>query len=266
MRSLLAIVTLVVCSEAWAQVTLPHDLQPNTKASASKVMENFRALESAINSGDGGCSVEQVDNSAEITCADGSSAVIAGAGSVLVLPTGVQGEAPDASTIPTGDFYWEDGNGVVLGGYRTPMSDWPDSDGAARYIALMDAAGTQGYLLQDDSNQSVHPIVGTYRTAVHFTALNCEGLMISDIADFIVVSVGGEMVTFSEDLGGSTLAYSSKGIDEYVYATGSFEPISECENEPEGFVYPSPRLAVPYTPPAEWSNAAYPLKLKQHPN
>ena len=48
MRSLFAIAALVACSEVLAQVTLPHDLQPNTKASASKVMENFRALLIAI--------------------------------------------------------------------------------------------------------------------------------------------------------------------------------------------------------------------------
>ena len=71
-RSVIAIVVLVACSEALAQVTLPHDLQPNTKASASKVMENFRALESAIE-GIGGCTATQQDNSVLIECADAAS-------------------------------------------------------------------------------------------------------------------------------------------------------------------------------------------------
>ena len=69
---LILICSLLICSNAVAQVTLPHDLQPNTKASASKVMENFRALESAIE-GIGGCTATQQDNSVLIECADGAS-------------------------------------------------------------------------------------------------------------------------------------------------------------------------------------------------
>ena len=40
---------LLISSNAVAQVTLPNDLQPNTKASASKVMENFNALKEGVN-------------------------------------------------------------------------------------------------------------------------------------------------------------------------------------------------------------------------
>ena len=48
MRLLLLLLPLI-CSNAVAQVTLPNDLQPNTKASASKVMENFNALKDGVN-------------------------------------------------------------------------------------------------------------------------------------------------------------------------------------------------------------------------
>ena len=109
---------LVLCSlalmvpQVWAQVTLPHDFQPNTKASASKVMENFRALETAIE-GIGGCTATQQDNSVLIECADGTSGVLAGAGMAVVIPEGgVSGEAPDISEIPVGDFYWRMGTGL----------------------------------------------------------------------------------------------------------------------------------------------------------
>ena len=72
MRSFLAIVALVACSEAWVQVTLPHDLQPNTKASASKVMENFNALNDALPPSD--CTTDQIIKWSELykswRCAD----------------------------------------------------------------------------------------------------------------------------------------------------------------------------------------------------
>lgn len=53
MRSLLAITALSTCSGAWADVTLPNNLQKNTKASATDVMDNFNALASEVNSQDG---------------------------------------------------------------------------------------------------------------------------------------------------------------------------------------------------------------------
>ena len=100
--------------QVWAQVTLPHDLQPNTKASASKVMENFRALETAIE-GIGGCTVEQVDNSAEITCADGSTALIPGYGTVLPIVEGIVGEAP-VVPIVTGQLVLVNVNSEIIAG------------------------------------------------------------------------------------------------------------------------------------------------------
>ena len=122
MRLLLAIATLVACFEAWAQVTLPHDLQPNTKASASKVMENFRALESAIE-GIGGCTATQQDNSVLIECADGSSGVLAGAGTVVLVPEGsATGETP-TEEVACGSITLIDGNGDYLAPYGGMEAD-----------------------------------------------------------------------------------------------------------------------------------------------
>ena len=53
MRTLIAIAALVAYSGAWAQIQL-NEISNNTVADADKVMENFRALESAID-GIGGC-------------------------------------------------------------------------------------------------------------------------------------------------------------------------------------------------------------------
>lgn len=52
MRSLFAIAALVACSGAWADVTLPNNLEENTVASAADVMGNFNALASEANNQD----------------------------------------------------------------------------------------------------------------------------------------------------------------------------------------------------------------------
>ena len=72
---LLLIYSLFICSNAIAQVTLPHDLQPNTKASASKVMENFNALKEGIESlptPPSDCTTDQIIkwSGTEWTCTD----------------------------------------------------------------------------------------------------------------------------------------------------------------------------------------------------
>ena len=56
-----------------------------------------------------GCSAAQEGNSVVITCADGTSAVLPGAGSVVVVE-GTNGVTPDISNIPL-NFYVIDGNG-----------------------------------------------------------------------------------------------------------------------------------------------------------
>ena len=52
MRSLIAIAAMVACSGTWADVTLPNNLQENSVASATDVMDNFNALASEVNSQD----------------------------------------------------------------------------------------------------------------------------------------------------------------------------------------------------------------------
>ena len=52
MRTLIAIAALVACSGVWADVTLPNNLQENSVASATDVMDNFSVLADAVNSQD----------------------------------------------------------------------------------------------------------------------------------------------------------------------------------------------------------------------
>ena len=77
---------------AFAAAQVPNTFNNGEVADADKINENFSYV---LENASGGCTVEQVDNTAEITCADGSTAVVPGYGTVLVYPEGEIGEVPD---------------------------------------------------------------------------------------------------------------------------------------------------------------------------
>jgi len=112
MRNLLLSLLMIFPNSVSAQEL--HTFSNGEVADAEKINENFQyVLENATSTG--GCSAEQDGSSVVITCADGTSGVLASAGTVVLIPEGETGETPDYSTINVGEFYWVDGNGVVLG-------------------------------------------------------------------------------------------------------------------------------------------------------
>ena len=111
MRYLLLTLLLIFPSLSSAQEL--HTFSNGEVADAEKINENFEVLKSEI-SGSGGCSAEQDGSSVIISCADGTSGVLAGAGTVVVYPEGgIVGDIPVQSW-PTGTIVFEDDNGVVL--------------------------------------------------------------------------------------------------------------------------------------------------------
>ena len=88
-----------------------HTFSNGEVADAEKINENFQyVLENAT--GSGGCSAEQDGSSVVITCADGTSGVLASEGTVVVYPEGGIVGVPVQSW-PTGDV-WQD-VGCTLG-------------------------------------------------------------------------------------------------------------------------------------------------------
>ena len=124
--SLIAIAALVASVSAIAQTQVPNVFEDGTPATAAEVNENFQyVLENA--SGGGGCSATQQDNSVVIECADGTSGVIAGAGTVLVYPEGITGQPP-AIEYNTGDIVLIDNGDVILGKASRTYSSHPMFD------------------------------------------------------------------------------------------------------------------------------------------
>ena len=110
---------LLLPALSFAQV--PHTFQNGEVADAEQINQNFNYV---LENASGGCTVEQVDNTAEITCADGTTAVVPGYGTVVVYPEGLVGEAPPTE-YDTGQIVAYDANDVVLGEVKLATSNGP---------------------------------------------------------------------------------------------------------------------------------------------
>lgn len=253
-RSFTALLLLPL--SALAQTQVPNVFEDGTPALAAEVNENFQyVLENA--SGGGGCSATQQDNSVLIECADGTSGVLAGTGMAVIIPSGSVGEAPDISAIPVGNFYWQDGNGVVVSEAFGNMNNGS--------FEVRTEDGIVMSMNQSDAQQATFVGVLSY-SVLYYTEADCGG------APYIMSNLN---VThhFNEQFwlpipteieGEQTIVKSTRVTDRYHNDNFGIWEIQECENTNDQLARIGKFLA-PYTPPAEWLNAAYPLTLVQKP-
>jgi hypothetical protein len=115
--SIVTVALLSLCQVrlAFAQLNTFEAGQP---IRASEMNHNFEVVQEQIEEisssiTDAGCSATQQDNSVLIECSDGTSGVIAGAGTVVVYPEGQIGEVPLAE-YNSGEIVVVDGNGIAL--------------------------------------------------------------------------------------------------------------------------------------------------------
>ena len=226
------------------------------------VQEQIEEISSSIT--DAGCSATQQDNSVLIECADGTSGVIAGAGAVLLIPEGVVGETPDYSAVNVGEFYWADGNGVLLGiwagGRESTINQEVYTDYCPRYSCQQADYFTID-LTMDHTAQEV--FIDPYGIEVIYTQPNCEGPPLTqNRTRKLFMLDGGYAVWSAETLPSDTLLYSTKATR--YFHDGEWVDQADCVNLDE----PSPgngRFVIPYTPAPEILNAAYPVRLEQLP-
>ena len=141
MRSLIAILLLLPLS-ALAQTQVPNVFEDGTPASAAEVNANFQYV---LESASGGYSAEQVDNTAEITCADGTTAVVPGYGTVVIYGNGIMGELPPLD-YNTGAIVLKDNANVVLGevfSNRENCFDLVLNESESRYAILCNVSSSE---------------------------------------------------------------------------------------------------------------------------
>ena len=248
MRSLVAILLSLPLS-ALAQAQVPNVFEDGTPATAAAVNENFQYV---LENASGGCSVEQVDNTAEITCADGTTAVLPGYGTVVVYPEGIQGEA-SPTEYNTGQIVAYDANDVVLGEVRLATSEGPllyldrDPDDANNY--------RNGLLWLNDDAQTI-VLTGTRNTGVWFLDDACQGSPFSQYKTQLI-RYGKSYFAADFDQAGEQLLFKS-------YRRPAFSEY-EAQDCISGDYVNTGCLTRPYTPAPEILNAAYPVRLEQLP-
>jgi len=229
-----------------------HTFKNGEVADADKINQNFNYV---LENASGGCSATQQDNSVLIECADGTSGVIAGAGTVVVYPeNGIVGSSPPASW-PTGEIVWVDAKGVVLAGIR---------DSGSNTYALID----DKYLAQFFNDVGSNKVIFTAFVPkdMYYHTADCTGQPFTNDTGLLstpaIHDVDGKFLVRDEFFAANPLVYNSIRRSGSAFS-GFYTPASSCTTQ-NGALDSSLPL-VEYTPAPEILNAAYPVRLEQLP-
>ena len=226
-----------------------HTFSNGEVADAEKINENFQyVLENAT--GSGGCSAEQEGSSVVITCADGTSGVLASGGTVVVYPEGgIVGESPVQSW-PTGTIVFEDNNGVLLA-----------EASQIGNLLVFDLDNVKGTFVNLPAERVV---VTGWRSGerIYFSSEDCSGQAFGTTANMIYDRDGELAVPLPNADKQEILSNSYLKSGSGNFKTDSFTTSGPCNSE-QSVVSAYP--LVEYTPPNEFLNAAYPVALAQLP-
>ena len=219
-----------------------HTFSNGEVADAEKINENFQyVLENAT--GSGGCSAEQDGSSVVITCADGTSGVLASEGTVVTYPVG-SSPVTDISTLPTGEIVVVDANDIVLAKFRS----------GANGNYLVELATSGGYalarIINDDTANAV--TVGIYsQPTIYFQELECSGQAFVENSSYLMLGPDGEYIANSsatQRIAQVTQSRYKDGVcEKFEYASNSFYTV------------------FPYVLAQEITDAAYPARVYQLP-
>ena len=264
-RSLVALSLLPL--SALAQTQVPNVFEDGTPATAAEVNENFQYV---MENASGGCSATQQDNSVLIECADGTSGVIAGAGTVVIYPEGQVGEAPPLN-LNSGQINIVDGNET----YLAPFSQISlgDSEGLIAIDGFFeiqaDSASYLSVFYNHRESETVYVLPKGYssaNTAIAFLEPNCAGepyLSGSPLAGNHYYSFDNQYYRFPAD--GCVYDVITKSVrfeDEWSFDTGDWIPDTQCTNLTN---VTTVCVMQPITPPAAWENPVYPVDIRQEP-
>ena len=238
MRYLL--LTLLLIFPALASAQELHTFSNGEVADAEKINQNFQyVLENAT--GSGGCSAEQDGSSVVITCADGTSGVLASAGTVIVYPEGQTG-AVDLESFNTGDIVVMDANGVILAPIYKATGD--------SYTVYLGSNKTWplAYIINNDARERVELRGYGSDQFLYFVEPDCQGTTLGGNAAALVkvndeffadAGNAGELLIKSRMDGGG-VCINGERVDRF-------------------------RVFSEYTPAQELLEAAYPARLEQLP-
>ena len=225
---------------------------------ASEMNHNFEVVQEQIEEistssiTDAGCSATQQENSVLIECSDGTSGVIAGAGTVIVYPEGQIGEAPDIS-YNTGDIVVKDASDTVL----AKTSENPSC--ADIPILITESQFPTAALTNLDLTQEV-VFSSSCLPQVFFLSDDCSGIPFVE-TEYYLIDLPESFYIPNPERGRESILFSSKrrsaGINNL-----SYNQALACE---PGQYVATAMPSIPYTPAPEILNAVYPVRLEQLP-
>ena len=258
-----SIVVVALLSLCHVQLTFAqlNTFEAGQPIRASEMNHNFEVVQEQIQEistssiTDAGCSATQQENSVLIECSDGTSGVIAGAGTVVAYPEGgVIGQSPIKSW-STGDIVFQDSQGVTI----AEASSIGDST-----IVVLD--GYKGTFYNDDLNQSVQLTGYGGGADLYYLTDDCSGQVF--VQDFpnpsgIFYERAGTVYIWDISFDGAEILFGSKQRSGSAnFSRNTYFPVGTCIT---GQFAVNARPAVTYTPAPEILNAAYPVRLEQLP-
>ena len=265
MRKLFLVASFLIAPLVSAQEL--HTFSNGEVADAEKINQNFQyVLENAT--GSGGCSAEQDGSSVVITCADGTSGVLASEGTVVLIPEGaVTITAPD--TYNTGQIVVMDANDSIV------APALASEIGATNFfhIELATSSDTfRAYLRTSEEDNSVSLVPYNAGTVVRASRLlfksdDCSGqpfIYASAQQDrwALAKTSEGEFFVKKPDANAEELLFSSRIVSEHVDYNSYYVLASSCES---GDFIRTAYLAAPFEVPTSISSAVFPIRLEQLP-
>ena len=247
-----------------------HTFSNGEVADAEKINENFEyVLENAT--GSGGCSAEQDGSSVVITCADGTSGVLASEGTVIRYPSEGVVDSAEPVTYNTGDIVIKDGNGTTLGKVVAQLNEGTEFH--SYYIELE----VNGFVLQpllygQSTTETVRLIPegggGTW-TTVYYLADDCSGAAWiqprrNEVKNLFANLGDGVFYVPDTNATSEELLFKSGRRSEYMHYSSQvgWEEAAACS---QGDFIANAYRATTYTPAPELTDAVYPLSLEQLP-
>jgi hypothetical protein len=213
-----------------------------------------------------GCSAAQDGSSVVITCADGSSGVLASAGTVIAYPEGLLGEAP-LIEYNTGDIVLVDADSIVLG---PAVSDAADEYELFQMTVFSDSyrKNRRLYVYNNPSESSVNVAAsrsfnGTTTSRGYFLDESCmqDVFVPKNRSDLLELDGSIYAPSVADEV--PVILFRSSRRSAFVNSnTGIKSPAGECEPMTATI---EATLGIEYTPAPEILNAAYPVRLKQLP-
>ena len=191
------------------------------------------------------CSVTQDGSRAIISCNDGTSAVLASAGTVVTYPAG-QSPPVDIGEFPTGEVVIIDAGNVVLARLYFESGD--------NYYAYLNQPDETFFVIVLTNDHVTSSVKISSELTVYFNELDCTGESFSVSIDNFVIE-GPNSTYYAQS--SQTQKYSQILKSSYDYSSGT------CVNQE--LATANARTVFPYYPADEILNAAYPISLDQLP-